>query len=234
MTVSNACLEELKNKICRTCGYEGALSFTAHASDRLTAEGNGTQVCLGYSSITDFCRAISLSIMKIRAGETAFSIDQRRRIETTGIMLDASYEGMLTVESIKEYIDYMAAMGLNLLMLYTEDTYEVKKYPQMGYQRGRYTKEEFAEIDAYARSMGVELIGCIQTLGHMKHVMKWAAFADIAESSTLLLPGEEKTYEFIEECIKTISENITSYFSYSYSLYINESIINNKCLNIFT
>ena len=210
MTVSGICLEELKNKICKVCGYEGALSFTAHTSDRLTAEGEGTQVCIGFSSITDFCRAISLSIMKIREGEKSFRIDQRRRIETTGIMLDASYEGMLTVKSIKEYIDYMAAMGLNLLMLYTEDTYEVKKYPQMGYQRGRYTKEEFAEIDAYARSMGVELIGCIQTLGHMKQVMKWADFADISESASLLLPGEEKTYEFIEECIKTISENISS------------------------
>lgn len=210
MNISAFRLEELKNKICKLCGYDGDFSFTAHASDRLTAEGNGTQVCIGYSSITDFCRAVSLSIMKIREGKKSFRIDQRRRIEATGIILDASYEGMLTVSSIKEYIDYMAAMGLNLLMLYTEDTYEVKKYPQMGYQRGRYTKEEFAEIDAYARSMGVELIGCIQTLGHMKQVMKWADFADIAESPTLLLPGEEKTYEFIEECIKTISQNISS------------------------
>ena len=151
MTASNVCLEELKNKICKVCGYEGALTFTAHVSDRLTAEGDGTHVSIGFSSITDFCRAIALSIMKIREGEKAFSIDQRRRIETTGVMLDASYDGMLTVSALKEYIDYMAAMGLNLLMLYTEDTYEVKKYPQMGYQRGRYTKEEFAEIVAYAR-----------------------------------------------------------------------------------
>ena len=210
MTASNVCLEELKNKICKTCGYEGALSFSAQNADRLTVSGCGTHLSIGYASITDFCRAISLSIMKIREGEKEFSIDQRRRIETTGVMLDASYDGMLTVASLKEYIDYMAAMGLNLLMLYTEDTYEVKKYPQMGYQRGRYTKEEFAEIDAYARSMGVELIGCIQTLGHMKQVLKWADLADIAESPSLLLPGEEKTYEFIEECIKTISENITS------------------------
>ena len=210
MNLSAIEMNILKEKIQKACGYEGALSVHAHASDRLTVEGNGTHLSIGYEGITDFCRAIALSIMRIREGEKVFHIEERRRIETTGIMLDASYEGMLTVSALKEYIDYMAAMGLNMLMLYTEDTYEVEKYPQMGYQRGRYTKAELAEIDSYARSMGVELIGCIQTLGHMKQVMKWADFSDISESATLLLPGEEKTYEFIEECIKTISESISS------------------------
>ena len=104
-------------------------------------------------------------------------------------MIDASYSGVVSVNGVKKYIDYMAASGLNLLMLYTEDTYEVKKYPQMGYQRGRYTREELKEIDAYAAKMGVELVGCIQTLGHMEQVVKWKAFSDIRENACLLLPG---------------------------------------------
>jgi len=202
--------KDLIDKICTTCGYDGELNVTSFEADKLIIDGKGTDVSIGYSDITDFCRGISLAIMKIRDGEKEFHIEQKRRIKSTGVMLDSSYEGMLTVDSIKEYIDYMASMGLNMLMLYTEDTYEVPKYPEMGYQRGRYTKEEFAEIDSYAKSMGVELIGCIQALGHMSQVVKWASFSDIAENDALLLPGEDRTYEFIEECIKTISENISS------------------------
>ena len=206
------CMNErhLIEKISKVCGYDGELNITGFESDRLIVDAKGTDVSIGYSDITDFCRGISLAIMHIRKGENEFRVEQKRRVKTSGIMLDSSYEGMLTVDSLKTYIDYMASMGLNMLMLYTEDTYEVPKYPQMGYQRGRYTASEFKELDSYAKSMGVELIGCIQTLGHMEQVVKWASFSDIAENHALLLPGEERTYEFIEECIKTISENISS------------------------
>lgn len=203
-------IDALKSRIFKACNFDGNLDITSYIADRLIVDGTSASVSIGCSGISDFCRGISLSIMKIREGEKEFHIEQKRRIKTTGVMLDASYEGMLTVDSIKQYIDYMAAMGLNMLMLYTEDTYEVPKYPQMGYQRGRYTQAELREIDSYAKEMGVELIGCIQTLGHMSQVVKWADFADITENDALLLPGEERTYEFIEECIKTISENISS------------------------
>lgn len=203
-------INNLKNRICTACDYKGQLNINAYQADKLIVDGNGINISIGYEEISDLCRGISLAILEIRKGKPTFHIEQGKRFQTAGVMLDSSYEGMLTVASLKQYIDYMASMGLNMLMLYTEDTYEVKKYPQMGYQRGRYTQEELCEIDRYAASMGVELIGCIQTLGHMGQVMKWADFSDISESPFLLLPGETKTYEFIEECIKTISETISS------------------------
>ena len=200
----------LIDRICTACDYREPLNIQAYQAKKLIVEGKENGILIGYEDPVDFCRGISLAIMELRKGKTSFYIEQGKRIKTAGIMLDCSYEGMLKVSAVKQYIDYMASMGMNLLMLYTEDTYEVKKYPQMGYQRGRYTQKELQEIDAYAAEMGVELIGCIQTLGHMGQVMKWADFEEIRESSTLLLPGEPKTYEFIEECIKTISDSIAS------------------------
>lgn len=200
----------LKNKIREVCDYHEDFEVKAYEADRLEVSFACNALEIGHSSISDFCRGISLAIANFRDGKTNFKIVQSPVIKSAGVMIDASYSGVVSVDGVKKYIDYMAASGLNLLMLYTEDTYEVKKYPQMGYQRGRYTREELKEIDAYAAKMGVELVGCIQTLGHMEHVVKWKAFSDIRENACLLLPGEEKTYEFIEECIKTISENIGS------------------------
>lgn len=203
-------IEYLKDKIRKVCEYTDDFEIEAFKSNKLEISCDGNVVRIGYSSISDFCRGISLSIANFREGKMQFDIVQKPVFKSAGVMLDASYSGVFTVDGVKKYIDYMAASGLNLLMLYTEDTYEVKKYPQMGYQRGRYSQEELREIDSYAEKMGVELIGCIQTLGHMEHVVKWKDFSDIAENERLLLPGDEKTYEFIEECIKTISQNIKS------------------------
>ena len=58
-----------------------------------------------------------------------------------GIMLDCSRNGVLTVASVKRYMDILSKLGYNCLMLYTEDTYEVDNQPFFGYLRGRYSQE---------------------------------------------------------------------------------------------
>jgi hypothetical protein len=44
----------------------------------------------------------------------------------------------------------MALMGLNMLQLYTEDTYEIENEPFFGCLRGKYTAKELSAIDDYA------------------------------------------------------------------------------------
>lgn len=79
-----------------------------------------------------------------------------------GLMLDCSRNAVMTISMIKKFIDIMKKMGYTSLQLYTEDTYEVEKEPMFGYLRGKYTKDELKEIDAYAKSRSVELIPCVQ------------------------------------------------------------------------
>ena len=56
-----------------------------------------------------------------------------------GCMLDCSRNAVMTVDSVKRWIDITSDLGYNMLMLYTEDTYEIKNQPYFGYLRGRYT-----------------------------------------------------------------------------------------------
>ena len=70
-------------------------------------------------------------------------------------MLDVSRNAVLKPKTVKMLIGYMARMGLNQLMLYTEDVYEMKKHTYFGYMRGRYTEEELKEIDSYAAIFGI-------------------------------------------------------------------------------
>ena len=72
---------------------------------------------------------------------------QKTDFKRFGLMMDMSRNSVMNLPQLKVFTKEIASMGYNMLMLYTEDTYEVKKYPQMGYQRGRYTKAELAEIE---------------------------------------------------------------------------------------
>ena len=80
----------------------------------------------------------------MHAGMAAESFCRRETVylDKNGTMLDCSRNSVLSVESIKKYIRMQAALGMNTMMLYTEDTYEVPEYPYFGAFRGRYTREE--------------------------------------------------------------------------------------------
>ncbi len=123
-----------------------------------------------------------------------------------GVMVDCSRNAVLTTAAVKRLIDYLSQMGYNMLMLYTEDTYEIDGHPLFGYLRGRYSKEELKEIVAYGQLRGVELVPCVQTLAHLNQLFKWDAYRDVRDCDDILLVGEEKTYVLIEDMIRTVRE----------------------------
>ena len=128
-----------------------------------------------------------------------------------GVMLDCSRNAVMRVESVKKYAEIIKKMGYNTLMLYTEDTYEVNNQPLFGHLRGRYSKKELKEIDAYCNEIGIELIPCIQTLAHISSIFKWEnVYEEVNDCDDILLVGEEKTYKLIEDMISTISEVFTT------------------------
>ena len=90
-----------------------------------------------------------------------------------GVMLECSRNAVMNVASVKKYAEILKKMGYNTLMLYTEDTYEVEGQPYFGHLRGKYTKAELKEIDAFCNRLGIELIPCIQTLAHLNAIFQW-------------------------------------------------------------
>ncbi len=127
-----------------------------------------------------------------------------------GIMIDCSRSGVMKVEKVKEYVDYLALFGYNMLSLYTEDTFLVDNEPRFGYLRGAYTKEELKEIDAYCVSKGIELIPCIQTLAHLNQIFLWKEYKEIRDTANILLVGDDKTYKFLDNVLKTVRECFSS------------------------
>lgn len=95
-------------------------------------------------------------------------------------------------------------------MLYTEDTYEISGEPRFGYQRGRYSQAELRELDAYAASLGMELVGCIQTLAHLEQIRRWPDYQAVKDYESVLLVGEPKTYELIGKVLDAMGGALRS------------------------
>jgi hexosaminidase len=74
----------------------------------------------------------------VRPGQTC---EAHLPFETLGIMLDCSRNAVMTVDHVKVWLRRLALLGYNMVMLYTEDTYELPDEPYFGYQRGAYTAQ---------------------------------------------------------------------------------------------
>ena len=135
----------------------------------------------------------------------AFDITEDGHFSFISNMLDASRCAVPRVETVKRLLDYLAIMGYNSMMLYTEDTIEIKERPYFGHLRGRYTEEEIREIDDYAYGYGIEIIPCIECYAHMERYLIWAEAFPIKDTQNILLAREPKTFEFLDQLIGTVA-----------------------------
>ncbi len=211
MTLSTQQLTALRAAVARATGVDLTMPVRY-------AEGSGLQVdwqsggeaVISCGEAVAFARGCFLLTRALQEGTSALRVREEKHFAHCGAMLDMSRNGVMTVEAVKRWIDLQASLGLNLLMLYTEDTYEIPERPYFGYLRGRYTQQELKELDAYALSLGVELVPCIQTLGHLKQFLQWPSSAALRDQEDVLLIDGEETYAFLEDAIRSAAACFTS------------------------
>ena len=122
---------------------------------------------------------------------------------TRGVMLDVvGGNAAIRLPVLFAVCRMMALMGLNFLMLYSEDGYLIEGEPYFSYMRGHYTPTDLRRLDDYAHSLGIEVVPCIQTLAHLAKPLRWACYDDIRDSIDTLLVDDVRTYEFIEKMIR--------------------------------
>lgn len=192
--------KELKITIC-----DGGYEFTAVKKNKpcleVSLQDKKGEIC--YFERCQFFRALGIAVEHIRDGEKSFWIVENPQFRMNGPQIDISQgNAALNKESVKECIRLLAIMGMNMIMLYCEDSFEVKEQPYFGYMRARYSQEELRELDEYADMLGIEMIPCVQTLAHLPDTLRWKCFRGIKDYDECLLVGEEKTYAFIEDLIR--------------------------------
>lgn len=116
-----------------------------------------------------------------------------------GIMVDCSRGAVYKTEALEKFIVIMKKMGYNMLSLYMEDTFELDGEPYFGSMRGRYSADELRRLDSFAVSYGVELVPCIQTLGHLDRLKRHKVYADMFDTESALLADDERVYVLIDK-----------------------------------
>lgn len=131
-----------------------------------------------------------------------------------GVMLDVSRGKVPTVETIRTVIDRCAALKLNVLMLYTEHTFRFRRHPEIGRDDSPLDAQALQDLDRYAAEQHVELIPCLQSLGHMEHVLKLDRYRQLAETDLgwTVSPAEPGTYDLLGDLLDEYLPNFRSSF----------------------
>ena len=198
-------IDFIRDTVSGICGasFDG-LKVQAEEGPGCSIEEADGRILLRAESRSALARAWFRLAQERTAGRTPVSVHETKHFESCGSFLDFSRNGVMTVKACKKYIAYSASLGLDAVVLYTEDTYTVPEYPYMGYLRGRLTPEEYQELDAYADALGVELIPCIQTLAHLANFLQWGPNAHLQDQPAVLMCDDEETYAFIEAEIRAV------------------------------
>ena len=152
----------------------------------------------------------ALGILRENGGKLQMNHTEKMYIPRIGVMIDASRNSVPNPGFLRDVLDRMALMGLNCLILYMEDVYELEGEPRFGYMRGGYTREQLRQLDDYAHQYGISIVASIQVLGHLEKVLRFPEYGSLQDSPSCLLAGEEKTYELIGKMLQTISQCLRS------------------------
>lgn len=130
--------------------------------------------------------------------------------DTLGLLLDCAHNATVTTAHFRKWLRRLALLGYDLAMVYTEAGYRLPDEPAFGYQRGSYTREEMRDLDRYAASLGIELVGSIQALGHLEQLLKWPPYTGLRDTAHTLLVGAPGVADLVDKMVAFWAETCGS------------------------
>ena len=201
---SGETVARIRARVEAVAGFPISYPAECREGEGLLVSLSGGRAVIEAEDLSALARGFFLLARCVKEDRSTLDVRQSRHFSSCGVMADCSRGAVLTREAACRLIDRLSALGMNLLMLYTEDTYAVPEYPYQGYLRGRYSQEELRALDGYAASMGVELVPCIQTLGHMRQFLQWEPNGPLRDQPDILMIDEENTYALIDAQLRAL------------------------------
>ncbi|MCG8590115.1 MAG: family 20 glycosylhydrolase [Proteobacteria bacterium] len=153
-----------------------------------------------------------VQLLDARGRAPACDVDDAPSFARRGILLDVSRAKVPTWETLFRVVDLCVRLKLNVLMLYVEHTFEFRRHPEIGRGTAPLCAETLLALDAYARDRHVELVPCLQSLGHMERVLSLPAYRHLAETDRgwTISPAFPETYQLLGELYDEFLPNFRS------------------------
>lgn len=197
-------IKQLEKLIAVKLCQEGLTLDCKQESNGMVVTKKDGKAFISYEKKCEFFRGI-LTLLE-HENDDIVSISEKASFAFNGEMIDNSRNAVLNMKTAKEMIQYSALIGMDNILLYNEETFEVKEHPYFGYMRMGYTQEDVKELVAFGKDYGVTIIPCIQTLAHLAQALRWKEYWDIVDHGDTLLVEEEKTYQLIDDVMRSWRE----------------------------
>jgi hypothetical protein len=123
-----------------------------------------------------------LQLVDARGALPACEIEDAPDFAARGLLLDVSRGRVPTEAFLRETVDLCARLKLNVLLLYLEHPFAFRRHPAIGAGSSPLEAGTLRALDRYAAERGVELVPCLQSLGHMERVLSLRPYAHLAET----------------------------------------------------
>lgn len=171
----------------------------------VAAVSDRQHITIRYGDLSSAWRAFGAVLGQLDENGQVRASGGSSHLRTRGVMVDVSRNAVWRPETIRGLLRKWALMGINTAMLYAEDVYEIPGEPLIGHARGRYSTQELRQIDEWAVALGIELIPCIQTLGHLEQVLKWPRYRHLRDTASILLAEHSESLSLIDRMIGSLS-----------------------------
>ncbi|TFF87803.1 MAG: hypothetical protein EU549_04110 [Promethearchaeota archaeon] len=130
-----------------------------------------------------------------------------------GVSDDVSRGQTPTIENLKKFLKDLSHYKINhYYLVYMHDMYQFRNHPEIGKNRGAYSKEEITELYRYAKKYFVELVPIFQTIGHWDNILQNKIYWNYGEfpGSNSLNIANQEIYYLLDEMIGELRESFKS------------------------
>ncbi|MHA1912852.1 MAG: family 20 glycosylhydrolase [Promethearchaeota archaeon] len=134
-------------------------------------------------------------------------------LELRGVSDDISRGQAPTIENLKKFVKNLSHFKINqYYLVYMQDMVIFNSFPDIGRERGAYSKEELKELIDYAKLYFIDIIPIFQTVGHWDNILQdpnYWKYGEFPGSNSLNLANEE-IYDVLDKMIGELREVFTT------------------------
>ena len=120
-------------------------------------------------------------------------------LEIRGMMDDISRGPVPTHAYMKQQIERLSEMKINMLTYYTEHVVKTEKHAAFAPADGALSIAEWRSLADYAKKFNIDLVGNFQSFGHFEKILAHPNYSHLGEGGALLSPAYEESYELLDD-----------------------------------